>query len=126
MTDITVVALPRQAKPLIRGTLGACTRFIAGQAAPDMTRLALVVSTPPPDQGPDGAVCVPMVAFASWEEQAASVVDGWEAWWLLISSMQARHREEARADLLHAVAAALAAAAVNGIDSTGRPDDLAF
>lgn len=66
MTDITVVELLRQAKPLIRGSLGACTRFIAGQAAPDMTPLALVVSTPQPDQRPDAAVCVPATSFASW------------------------------------------------------------
>ncbi len=126
MTDPYVVELPRRAKPLFRGSLGACTRFIADQAALGMTRLALVVSTPPPDQGPDAAVCVPAAAFASWEDQAAMVVADWEARWLLISSMPVRHRDEARGDLLHAVASALVAAAVNGVDSTGRPDDLSF
>lgn len=124
--DTYVVELPRRAKPLVRGSLGACTRFIAGQAAPGMTRLALVVSTPPPDHGPDAAVCVPATAFSTWEEQAAKVVADWEARWLLISSMQVRHRDEARSDLLHAVASALVAAAINGVDSMGRPDDLSF
>ena len=88
MTDTYVVELPRRAKPLFRGSLGTCTRFIADQAAPGMTRLALVVSTPP-DHGPDAAVCVPAAAFRSWEDQAAMVVADWEARWLLISSMPA-------------------------------------
>ena len=126
MMDIDVVELPRQAAPLVHGSLGACLRYIAGQAAPAMTRLAVVVSTPPPDHGPDAAVCVPAAAFESWEDHAADVVADWESRWLLISSMQPRHRDEAREDLLHAVAAALVAAAINGIDSTGRPDDLPF
>lgn len=126
MMDIDVVELSRQAKPVFRGSIGACTRFIAGQAAPAMTRLAIVMSMPPPEHGPDAAVCVPAGAFKSWEEHAASAVDDWEARWLLISSMPIRHRDEARADLLHVVAAALVAAAINGIDSTGRPENLLF
>jgi hypothetical protein len=40
--------------------------------------------------------------------------------------MPFRHRDEARADLLHAVASALVAAAINGVDSMGRPGDLSF
>ena len=91
-----------------------------------MTRLALVVSTPPPGDGPDAAVCVPSASFGDWEEQAARVVEGWESRWLLIASMPTRHREEARADLLHAVASALVAAAINGVDGVGRPDELLF
>lgn len=126
MMDTCVVELPRQAKPLFSGSLGACTRFIAGQAAPTMSRLALVVSAPPPDRGPDAAVCVPATAFESWEEHAARAVEDWEARWLLIASMPGRHRDEAREELLHVVAAALVAAAVSGIDTTGRPDDLLF
>lgn len=91
-----------------------------------MTRLAIVMSVPPPEHGPDAAVCVPLEGFASWEEHAASAVDNWERQWLLISSMPVRHRDEVRADLLHVKAAALVAAATNGIDSTGRPEDLLF
>jgi len=38
-----VVELQRRTKPLFHGSLEACARFIAGQTAPGMTRLALVV-----------------------------------------------------------------------------------
>ena len=84
-----------------------------------MTRLALVVSAPPPDHGPDAAVCVPSVVFGNWEEHAAAVIADWEARWLLIASMPRGHRDEARAELLHAVASALISAAINGVDNTG-------
>lgn len=40
--------------------------------------------------------------------------------------MSLRHRDEARADLHHAVATALVAAAIAGVDAQGGPDDLAF
>ena len=121
-----VMEMPRRTKPLFRGSLGACTRFIAGQTSPGMTRLALIVSAPVPDRGPDAAVCVPALVFGEWEEHAAKVVADWEARWLLIESMPSRHRDEARADLLHTVASALVAAAINGVDSAGRPDELLF
>ncbi len=121
-----VVELPRRARPLFEGAVAACLRFVAGRASPSMTRLALVVSVPPPDEGPDAVVCVPAASFGSWEERAAEVVSAWEARWLLIESMPLRHRDEARADLHHAVATALVAAAIAGVDNVGAPDDLAF
>ena len=121
-----VTELPRRAKPIFRGSLGSCARFIAGQTSPGMTRLALVVSAPAPNQGPDSAVCVPAAAFGDWEDHAAEVVAAWEARWLLITSMPFRHRDEARADLLNVVACALVAAAINGVDRMGRPDEPSF
>ena len=126
MTDTDVAELPRRTKPLFRRSVGACTRFLAGQAAPAMPRLALVVSTPPPSGGADAAVCVPATAFASWEDHAVEVCADREAKWLLTLSMQVRHLDEARADLLHAAASALVAAAIDGVDNVGRHDDLTF
>ncbi|RYB02124.1 hypothetical protein [Lichenibacterium ramalinae] len=121
-----VVELPRRTRALFEGGLGACQRFIAGRASPGMMRLALVVSVPPSGEEPDAVVCVPAAAFATWEDRAAEVVSAWEARWLLIESMPRHHRGEARADLHHAVATALVAAAVAGVDAHGAPDDLVF
>ena len=121
-----VVELARRTRPLFEGPRAACIKFIAGVAVPGMTRLGLVVSAPPPDDGPDAVVCVPAIAFRDWEERAAEVVAAWETRWLLIESMPIRHRDEARADLHHAVASALIAAAIAGVDDVGAPDDLLF
>ena len=121
-----VAKFQRRAKPLFRGGLAACQRFISSHAAPGMPRLALVVSTPPPDHGPDAVVCVPAIAFGSWEVAAAAVVAGWELKWTVLAGLPPRYRDEARADLLHVLASSLIAAAVNGVDSAGLPDELAF
>ena len=121
-----VVKLPRRAKPLFRGGLAACHRFISSHAAPGMPRLALVVSTPPPQHGSDAVVCVPAIAFGAWEVAAAAVVAGWELKWSVLTGLPPRYRDEARADLLHVVGSALIAAAIDGVDSAGLPDQLAF
>ncbi len=125
-SDIYVVELKRRTKSLFRGSLGACARFITDNAAPGMTRLALVISARPPDDGPDAAVCVPAVSFGAWEERGAHVVASWELKWGILADLPTRYRDEARADLLQAVASALVASAINGVDSMGRPDELAF
>ena len=121
-----VVEMPRRVRPLFEGGRGPCLRFIEARSSPTMTRLGLVVSVPRPAEGPDAMACVPAAAFGSWEDRAAEAVAAWEERWLLLESMPRRHRDEARADLHHAVATALVAAAVAGVDVHGEPDDLVF
>ncbi|RYB02136.1 hypothetical protein D3272_22715 [Lichenibacterium ramalinae] len=94
--------------------------------SPTMTRLGLVVATPPPAEGPDALVCVPAASFGDWEAVAAGAVAAWERRWLLIESAPMRHRDEARADLHDAVASALVAAAIAGVDAQGAPEDVGF
>ena len=118
-----VVEMPRGRRPLFEGDRAACLRFIEGRTSPAMMRLGLVVSATPPADGPDALVCVPAFEFGGWEAAAAAAVAAWERRWLLIGSMPIRHRDEARADLHHAVASALVAAAVAGVDARGAPDD---
>lgn len=91
-----VVEIPRRTRPLFQGDRAACLAFIDGQTSPAMTRLGLVVSAPPPAEGPDALVCVPAAGFGDWEATAAEVGAAWEKTWLLIESMPARHRDEAR------------------------------
>ena len=117
-----VVELPRRVRPLFEGGRGPCLRFIEARTSPTMERLGLVVAVPPPAEGPDAMVCVPAAAFGSWEDRAAEVLAAWDDKWLLIESMPPRHRDEARADLHHALATALVAAAVAGVDAHGAPD----
>ena len=121
-----VVELSRRLRPLFEGNRAACMRFIEDQTSPTMTRLGLVASVPRSGQGPDAVVCVPAVAFGTWEEKAAEVVAAWETKWLLIESMPCRHRDDARAELHNAVASALVAAAIAGVDASGAPDDVGF
>ena len=121
-----VVEVPRRTRPLFEGDRAACLKFIDGQTSPAMTRLGLVVAPPPPAEGPDALVCVPTAAFGDWEAAAAKAVAAWERQWLLIESVPIRHRDEARADLQNAVASALVAAAIAGVDAHGAPDDVGF
>ncbi len=121
-----VVEISRRGRPLFEGDRAACLAFIDRHVPDVRTRLALVVSPPPPAEGPDALVCVPAAGFADWEAMAAEAVAAWEQRWLLIESMPFRHRDEARADLHHAVASALVAAAIAGVDARGAPDDVGF
>ncbi len=115
-----VVDLPRRGDRIFEGSIAACLAWLRSHAGGH--RVALVLSAIPPDEGPDAAIAVPFTAFGAWEKEAAAVTSAWEKRWLLIESMPPRHRDEARADLHHAVAAALIAAATNGIDHQGEPD----
>lgn len=115
-----VIDLPRRGDRIVEGPIATCLAWIRAHAGG--SRVALVLSAAPPDDGPDAAVCVPLSAFGAWEAEAAAVTATWERKWLLIDSMPTRHREEARADLHHAVASALIAAATNGVDSQAEPD----
>ena len=121
-----VVEIPRRTRPLFQGDRAACLKFIVDRTTPTMTRLGLVVAAPPPAEGPDSLVCVPAAGFADWEATAAAAVAAWERRWLLIESMPIRHRDEALADLHDAVASALVAAAIVGVDAQGAPDDVGF
>ncbi len=121
-----MVELPRRARPLFEGDQGACLDFIRRQTSPAMTRLGLVLAAPPPVEGPDAVVCVPANVVGDWEAVAAEAIAAWESRWLLIDSAPRRHRDEVRADLHHAIAIGLIAAAITGADRNGRPIDDVF
>ena len=115
--------LPRGAPRLFEGNPNDCVSFIKSQTRPTLTRLGLVADVPRPGEGPDAVVCVPADAIGDWEARAAEVIAAWETRWLLIESAPRRHRDEVRADLIHAIASALIAAAITGTDRHGRPID---
>lgn len=115
-----IIDLPRRGGRHFEGTLAECQAWIRGQSG--IKRVGLVFSAVPPDEGCDAAVCVPYTAFGAWDEEATAVTKAWEKKWLLIESMPARHRDEARSDLQCAIASALIAAATNGVDVQGQPD----
>ena len=116
-----VVELPRGTRPLFEGDREACIDFIQRQSSPTMTRLALVLAAPRRSEGPDAVLCVPADVVGDWEAQAAEAIAAWEGQWLLIESAPRRHRAEVRADLHHAIASALLAAAITGADGRGQP-----
>ena len=116
-----VIGLPQGPKPLFEGDLDSCRRFMEKGGSSATTRLALVVSEPRPSDGSDALVCVPAAAANDWEALAAAAIDAWETRWLLIDSAPRRHPDEVRADLHQAIANALLAAAVAGVDPRGRP-----
>ena len=118
-----VIEMPRGARPLFEGDREKCLDFILGQTSPTMTRLALVVTAPRLAERADAVVCVPADIVGDWEASAAAAIAAWEERWLLIESAPRRHRDEVRADLHHAIASALIAAAITGVDRRGRPVD---
>ena len=116
-----MVELPREARPLFEGDRQACLDFIQRQTSPTMPRLAFVVVAPRLPEAADAVVCVPADVVGDWEARAAETIAAWESRWLLIDSAPRSYRDEVRADLHHAIATALLAAAITGVDRRGRP-----
>jgi hypothetical protein len=80
-------------------------------------RLAIWEDTPPPDEGPNVVVCVPVASFESRRAQAEEVIARWDERWLLIESMPRALREEARRHVVDLISMALLAAAIEGIEA---------
>lgn len=117
-----------------RGTVGrlfnghtarSCLRWVRERCPRPSPRLAVWLRDPPPDDRcePDAFVCLPARYVERWEARAAEVVEVWERRWLLVQSAPPRHRDDARADLLDAVAVALAGAFIAGASPEGPVDD---
>ena len=124
MSDVAkhyVVELPSRSSRRVEGSIAGCLAWIKGEPAGN-GRFAIVPPDGPTNDPPPAVMCVPLEAMIDWEALAAAVVAEWEKTWLLIESMPSRHREEARADLHHAVATALISAAIAGVDEMGGPD----
>ena len=94
----------------------ACLEWIRARSKPHMVRLAIWAATPPPDEGPDAVLCLPVSTIEGLRELAVEAVDRWDRSWLLLESAPRRHREEAREALIELVLDALGAAAAKGVD----------
>ena len=96
--------------------LGQALDFVAAHVGPPTTRLMVWWPEQPFAGEPDPLVVVPLRVYRAVEVLADRVVDDWDKAWLLIDSTTLSRRDEARSDLVGAVAAALLSAAVTGID----------
>ena len=94
----------------------ACLAWIRARSEPNMVRLAIWAATPPPNEGPDAVLCLPVATIEGLRELVVEAVDRWDRSWLLLESAPRRHTEEAREALVELVLAALGAAAAKGVD----------
>ncbi len=97
-------------------SMAKCMDWIRPRSGPGLPRLAVWAAVPPPDEGPDAFVCLPIGVVEGLRETAVEVVRRWDDAWLLIESAPRRHREEARDALVDLVVEALASAAAGGFD----------
>lgn len=106
-------------------TAHSCLRWARERCTRPSPRVAVWLRDPPPDDGrePDAFVCVPARYVERWEARASEVVEVWERRWLLIESAPRLHRDDARADLLDAVAVALTGAFIAGASRVGPVDE---
>ncbi len=120
-TYVTRAAQPASAE-FAGQDLEASLDYVASRSAPGMPRLAIWRTSPPPDEGPDAVVCVPLAVLMDCQARAAEVVRQWDERWLLIESMPRLRRDEARDGLRAAVVASLLDAVSKGIADAANWD----
>ncbi|WP_129219580.1 hypothetical protein [Lichenibacterium ramalinae] len=91
---------------------------IRTEAHSPRAKVALWMEAPPPGQGPDVVVCVPVEQFETRRAHAEEIVARWDATWLVIESMPRQHRDAARQLLVDLISMSLLNAAIEGIEPT--------